>query len=677
MFNINKIRKQFPLIDENQKLKAKFPYKNRKGGIGSGFINTANIVRAEPVFVPPIASFVVQYGEDQNLIGQSSFTSPGSIYSQQQSTSFTILNTTDDTTYATYKWKIETSDSGTFEFVSQQRIFLGSGPYIQIPEEPDFSILKVFFITLTVYNGPISSNAYMIFNWEPTTPIIASINFKIGNSQEILTYNENDPATLVFRNTTTGPPGITGILTSNNPLLQPLSTTLAGSFIIGITQTPFVVTLTISKNNVVLVTITQTITFNILPNAIAIISTPLTTINAIEDSFVDVLFTNTSTGTYDRIEWSSPSTKVIVNNNGNFIGRFKVSPNEPPITTTLIMYRDNVEVGRDTKTISFVVALIDLDFTFSLLPTGDGVQIVFNSLGGTFTYTGPPPGSVFSLYENVPGGYTYLNSSTNSLTLDLVNNQGFYFFKHYVASGREVTKQTTLGPLLKFITSAFPFLSSPVPQTANVTVSGLEGQVDTNTSSMPTTFRLRTGNTIPVSLRSHHFYSNNPSTPSTIPTITTNTIYQSVVGATNPALSFVFNNLTTNNNYPITFQIRVPLSYTEIYNKPQNFYLSNSLNLPTTSIFADGRYFSNGGRYNLQQNNLASLTFQFPTNTLYLVGVSQGGYTIGTTNLYTAPFGSWCSLINLTTFMSNNKQLTIKKVAGGQGIIYGFCCITI
>ena len=344
-----KLSDRFPLTKKS-KLREKFPYKSRVGGVGSGFLNSSLISIAAPTYEPPVPSFSTRYGTQSSSFSINTLPPLTATYTGFDW--FLLTNTTDDTTYTSLEWKVTNRETGN-------QLLPGiNQTYVIVPNQNPTGV-QSWEIELTAFYRGLEGKAYQIIETYP-----ASLN---GNSQDFtttVTAVVGDVVPFTFTNSSAGPytrlewsaTGIT-LIGSGETVTGDITVDFANI------QQPFSVTLTLyGPNDIVLETITQTTTFIVLPRAIARLNgnnNDFSTTSTIEEgSILSLSFENNSVGTYDTFTWAS-SPGFILNGTGTTVtsSRTVGFPQQPPYpvyTVTLRLFRNLVEVDSVTQTITIV-----------------------------------------------------------------------------------------------------------------------------------------------------------------------------------------------------------------------------------------------------------------------------------------------------------------------------------
>lgn len=342
---VTHLKDQFP-IKKTRLLKETFPWKSRKGGTGSGFIDQSSREIAQPLIIPPVPSFSTSRGPI--TVNQSLNTSPGLDVSFSGYGSFILTNTTDDTTYTNQEWKVRHVQSDTYLLTGIHTTYVII-PNLQATE------MQSWEIEMTAFFRGTEGKAYQIISAFP-----ASLNNSTSDFTTNVTGVVGELIPFSFLNTSTGPFTSVSFISTGIVLTQ--SGNLAtGSIVLDVAniQQPLTVTLLLlGPDSVVLESVTQTVTFTILPRAIARLNGNnndfTTTSSGSENATLNFSFTNNSVGTYDTFEWSSTGITLVGTGETVTASKVLTFPGSSA-TVTLLLFRNLVEVDRVTQTINFDV----------------------------------------------------------------------------------------------------------------------------------------------------------------------------------------------------------------------------------------------------------------------------------------------------------------------------------
>lgn len=454
-----------------------------------------------------------------------------------------------------------------------------------------------------------------------------------------------------------------------------------------IPETPeiYYITLIIKKNGIAVGSVTRTISFTLLPRAIASING--ITGNSQEEiifstgEVISIQSTNTSTGTFESLQWISTKSELTLNND-IFGGLLTATLNET-IDITLNLYRLGNIVSSSTR--SVIMRKANLEFT--ILADVNTIKVVLEETGYDLSYTDPNNQTILLGTQTQNEIVFPVTTAAYPQSFTVVYSRGTY----------NVTKTFLLRGILKIVNSVYLLTCTPQPQAPNIIMSGLEAQITTtNAAIAPLNFRLRQRSTSPIITKVRVCTTNNLTGPE-------NTLSGTCVGNGSVQMQNVIQDYG-NFNFPIIYNnnlhqehalyFGIPINtsvqitsinisqtsaFTATYYSASSLYLSNTFNIPTESILADTSYFSSNGRYNVQVNGKASVSFSIPVGARTIIMLLQGGIrstSLGT-NFYGNSEADWCSCVPLTipdVFYPRyiSTYMEFGKVSGGQGILYGF-----
>jgi hypothetical protein len=367
-------------------------------------------------------------------------------------------------------------------------------------------------------------------------------------------------------------------------------------------------------------------------------------------------------------------------------------------TPAPIVSLDNNTVNYTT---TYVATLGVNNFTFTNTTTGGNGTTTWSSTGITLVGTG---NITRTAAVNVTGPLTF------TVTISVANSAG-------VLHGT-VTRTTNIvlsSPANNqvIMTNAVSMLDmTPQPQSNVSNYSGIHVRwIPTGVgvaAGEPTSFKVQTIGTTPVSATFNHYQGNNSATASltmsvdgtlssptselyTLSSIT-QTISESMTwqpnylgsqtftnSFVNQASTLTFNQAINTNRFFDSLNMSVRTGTTKQYVTAYSVYFSNSGGISTASILANANYFISGeGRYIANQNGLSSVTFQLPAGNRY-IAVMSGGVTVSNPNtiLYShVHTGFQASLHNITSRVSSN-LITFSKAAGAQGSVMGFFILNV
>ena len=178
---LQNLRNQY--IQQPVHLRDQYPYQNNPsgGGFVGGFVNPVSIIRVDPVYVPPVPSFTVDFFEYNPLYSRfdlntatSTNSYPGPDVSSLGTLNETVVltNTTDDTTYDRLLWTVRHVDTDTY-------LPSGNGQTYVITPDPSDDI-DTYEITLQAFNHTASGTAFLtrFIDYKRPTPAITFNNLK-------------------------------------------------------------------------------------------------------------------------------------------------------------------------------------------------------------------------------------------------------------------------------------------------------------------------------------------------------------------------------------------------------------------------------------------------------------------------------------------------------------------
>ncbi len=507
---IKKLRDEFP-FEQQPRLQDKFPFSRRSPAVGSGFLNTANIIYNTPIIPVPEPLFRLIYG---NETFQSSMLSDVIIAGRGP---FDIENITNSSTYTTSSWSIY--DGVTTLTGNNNNGFM-------IPQYNGSDILT-FDITLTLYFKDVSASANMRIIAHP-----ASIDYESTNVTSTTNIDEGESVLHIFQNTSLGAYD-SMLWTSSNPAFvfdDPTFGTVNVTFSPGLNAPPVIVTLRLYVLNDVVGEVTKTLEYNVTPLI------PIASINGIEidtispfgtfdqGDVVPLEWTNTSPppGNYDEIVWTYSGLDNVIFSEPidplSFVDpndpnqHLKISTNyvvgyPPPqiITVSLALKWNGVIVNSVKLTTIFnnilpkAVASFNgntSDFTGILnAPLYNDVPITLNNTSSgtydSFTWTRVSGPNVIVPSTSTPASF-------NVFMQPNFENQNLVIRLNLQRRGQDVgsvTRTITLRATgqSKLMTNAFALLDyKPKPQALASNYEGIEVLVKTGVPAIePTNFRIR------------------------------------------------------------------------------------------------------------------------------------------------------------------------------------------
>lgn len=415
------LKSKFP-IKKEQTLKEIFPWRNRAGGTGSGFIDPTSRQIAVPVYAPPVPSFTVSYGSQTADFSLN--TPPGIEAAYTGFGSFILSNTTADSTYTSLLWSVRSVQTNTYLLTGINQT------YVILPD-PNPTGIQTWEIVLTAYLNGTEGKSYMIISTSP-----ASLNGNVFDSTTTVNVIEGTTYPLTFTNTSTGPFSST-VWTSTGVTLSGSGDTLRTASITAIPrQPPFTVTLTLYDAGGVMETITQTTTFSVTRLPVSLngnTASYTTNQNILAYTTVPFVFTNTTLAFFTNVIWSS--TNLTLSGSGSAPRTGSVTntgfPTQAPFIVTLDVY-DNTPpttlVGSVTQTTNFTVLPNLNNSNFDIAgyrfgkKTNDGILTANIPTNGVtnftfFPYAFYPPN--FRDYSNTIGPRPFTSNSfewTSSVT---------------------------------------------------------------------------------------------------------------------------------------------------------------------------------------------------------------------------------------------------------------------
>lgn len=629
------LKEMFPQpLDPFHNLRKMYRYKNRRGGVGSGFINESNIVRATPVFVAPPTP-IFQLYEAPNIIGTSNDTSPINIISRGP---FDLQNISDDETYTTSLWTINDG----------QNILTGNNNMGFMIPIINGENTVTYDVTLTIYNNYNLSSSSSMQIIAHTEPVVILNGETESTFIGIGSLEQDEVRPFTFRNQSTGyytsflwtAEGIT--LSSNtDPIVTGQITIIAPS-------TPAVsVTLTLYNGTQIVGSITETTVFpNIITTAIASINDKTDDLISTEVNELDEItlnFRNTSVGDYTRATWSSTGNMILSSTEGPEVTTTFIIPefawyypNDQNREITLTLFRGTTIVSTDTLRLRYEI-------------TANNASVIGLNMMALATYD-PVPQSKVDFYQNVeflttPGipaiEPTFFRiRTTNSTTSRLA---------HYLFQGRTDSN------------------------------CELRMSTDTTKSNSGGTYRIESGDiTRPpqVSLTVDdnmnlvtNIQNNRAGTPD-------------VVLPPNPLAGYKTQPITIILNQPLNsvnnfdqFDITIPSEYEKTYITAYESYLSNSTT-NNINVLVSSNYFGQAtGRYKPVLPNATTVTFRLPLGSKYsalitgALRVNNGPVIWG----LKAGVEPYASLFDITEYVNATGEITFGRDPSNSFAEVGSC----